>query len=95
MSFSQQPKIVKHITHILSSLDEIPLGNMPVDKMSLDGTAFFTLSMMVEGTTEKVFQFRMPPKQIYNKNFSFNENFFFVLKNDQGPYSQHFIFFVS
>ncbi len=40
--------------------------------MKFNGTAhFFTFSLIVEGGTEKVSQFIMPLKSIYNKNFGF------------------------
>jgi hypothetical protein len=42
-------------------------------------TAHFYLSLIIEGTTEKV------TTSIYDKNIGFNE----------GPYSKHFIFFVT
>ncbi len=34
---------------------------------------FFALSLIIEGTTEKVLQFMMPLKSIYNRNFGFVE----------------------
>ncbi len=34
---------------------------------------FFTFSLIIEGTREKVLQFIMPLKSIYNRNFSFIE----------------------
>ncbi len=34
---------------------------------------FLTFLLIIEGATEKVLQFKMPFKYIYNKNFSFNE----------------------
>ncbi len=34
---------------------------------------FFAFSLIIEGTTEKVLQFKMPLKSIYNRNFGFNE----------------------
>ncbi len=34
---------------------------------------FFSFSLIIEGTTEKVLQFIMPLKLIYNKNFGFIE----------------------
>ncbi len=34
---------------------------------------FFAFSLIIEGTTEKVFQFIMPLKSIYNRNFGFIE----------------------
>jgi hypothetical protein len=33
----------------------------------------FAFSLIIEGTTEKVFQFIMPRKSIYNQNLGFNE----------------------
>ncbi len=36
-------------------------------------SAFFAFSLIIEGTTEKVFQFIMPLKSIYNRNFGFME----------------------
>jgi hypothetical protein len=33
----------------------------------------FAFSLMIEGTTEKVLQFMMPLKSIYNKNLGFIE----------------------
>ncbi len=33
----------------------------------------FAFSLIIEGTTEKVFQFIMPLKSIYNRNFGFIE----------------------
>jgi hypothetical protein len=42
--------------------------------MSYNGTArIFTFSLIIEGTTEKVTQFIMPPKSIFNRNFGFIE----------------------
>ncbi len=39
-----------------------------------NGTAcFFVFSLVIEGTTEKVLQFIMPFKSIYNRNFDFIE----------------------
>jgi hypothetical protein len=35
---------------------------------------FVTLSLIVDGATEKVLQFTMPYKSIYNKDFCFNED---------------------
>jgi hypothetical protein len=32
---------------------------------------FFAFSLIIEGTTDKVLQFIMPPKTIYNKNLGF------------------------
>jgi hypothetical protein len=41
---------------------------------SNNGTAhFFAFSLVIEGTTEKVLQFMMPVKLIYNKNLGFIE----------------------
>ncbi len=34
---------------------------------------FFAFSIIIEGTTEKVMQFMMPLKSIYNKNLGFIE----------------------
>ena len=34
---------------------------------------FFLFSLILEGTTEKVLQFKMPLKSIYNRNFGFIE----------------------
>jgi hypothetical protein len=34
---------------------------------------FFTFSLIIEGTTEKVLQFIMPLKSIYSKNLCFDE----------------------
>jgi hypothetical protein len=34
---------------------------------------FFTFSLIIEGTTEKVLQFIMPLELIYSKNFGFIE----------------------
>ncbi len=34
---------------------------------------FFAFSLVIEGTTEKVLQFMMPVKLIYNKNHGFIE----------------------
>ncbi len=36
-------------------------------------STFFTFALIVEGATEKVFQFVMTLKTIYNKNFGFIE----------------------
>ncbi len=33
----------------------------------------FAFSLIIEGTTEKVLKFIMPPKSIYNRNFGFVE----------------------
>ncbi len=33
----------------------------------------FAFSLIIEGTTEKVLQFKMPLKSIYNRNFGFVE----------------------
>jgi hypothetical protein len=33
----------------------------------------FYISLIIEGATEKVLQFKMPFKSIYNKNLGFNE----------------------
>ncbi len=40
---------------------------------NLIGTSLFTLPLIIEGATEKVFEFMMPLKSIYNKNLSFIE----------------------
>jgi hypothetical protein len=38
----------------------------------VNGTAhFFAFSLIIEGTTEKVLQFIMPLKSIYNQNLGF------------------------
>jgi len=34
---------------------------------------FFMFPLIIEGTTEKVLQFKMPVKSINNKNFHFTE----------------------
>ncbi len=34
---------------------------------------FFAFSLIIEGTTEKVLQFMMTFKSIYNRNFGFTE----------------------
>ena len=36
-------------------------------------STFFAFSLSIEGTTEKVLQFIMPLKSIYNRNFGFIE----------------------
>ncbi len=36
-------------------------------------SAFLTFSLIIEGTTEKVFQFVMPLKAVYNRKFGFIE----------------------
>jgi hypothetical protein len=36
-------------------------------------SAFFALSLIIEGTTEKVLQFIMPLKSFYNRHFGFIE----------------------
>ncbi len=48
-------------------------------------TMFFTLSLIMEGATEKVLQCVMPLKSIYNKNFGLNEqlNNYSTLQNYQ------------
>ncbi len=37
------------------------------------GQLVYTLTLIIEGATEKVLQFQMMLKSIYNKNFGFNE----------------------
>jgi hypothetical protein len=39
-------------------------------KSKWNGT-FFTFPLIIEGTTEKVLQFKMPVKSIYDKNLDF------------------------
>ncbi len=39
----------------------------------MDQNVFFEIFLVIEGTTEKVLQFIMPLKSIYNKNFGFIE----------------------
>jgi hypothetical protein len=41
---------------------------------------FFPFSLIIEGTTEKVFQFIMPFKSIYNKNLGIVEQKMYFLK---------------
>jgi hypothetical protein len=42
--------------------------------IQFNGTArFFTFSLVIEGTTEKVLQFKMPVSSIYNQNLGFIE----------------------
>jgi hypothetical protein len=42
-------------------------------------SAFLLFSLIIEGTTEKVLQFKMPLKSIYNRNFGFIEqNMYFL-----------------
>jgi hypothetical protein len=39
----------------------------------MEQNIFFAFSLIIEGTTEKVLQFIMPLKSIYNRNFGFIE----------------------
>jgi hypothetical protein len=39
----------------------------------MDQHVFFVFSLIIEGTSEKVLQFIMPLKSIYNRNFGFIE----------------------
>ncbi len=36
-------------------------------------TTFFSFGLIIEGTTEKVLQFKMPLKSVYNQIFDFIE----------------------
>ncbi len=46
---------------------------------TLNGIAcFFTFSLIIEGTTEKVLQFIIPLKSIYNENLGFSEQEFIL-----------------
>jgi hypothetical protein len=40
----------------------------------------FAFSVLIEGTTEKVLQFIMPLKSMYNRNFGFIEQKMYILK---------------
>jgi hypothetical protein len=42
-------------------------------KIALMEERFFAFSLIIEGTTEKVLQFMMTFKSIYNRNFGFTE----------------------
>ncbi len=48
----------------------------------------FAFSVLIEGTTEKVLQFKMPLMSIYNRNFGFIEqkNVFFEHCREFQPY---------
>jgi hypothetical protein len=46
---------------------------MPLIIMAKWNSKFFAFSLTIEGTTEKVLQFPMPLKSIYNKNLGFIE----------------------
>jgi hypothetical protein len=53
---------------------EIIMGNLHffLQNLQLNST-FLAFSLIIEGSTEKVLQFVMPLKSIYNKNLSFAE----------------------
>jgi hypothetical protein len=42
---------------------------------------YWTKSLIIEEATEKILQFVYPAKSMYNKNFSFNQDFLWVLIN--------------
>ncbi len=44
---------------------------------------FFAFSIIIEGTTEKVMQFMMPLKSVYNKNLGFMEKNVFLNTTDR------------
>ncbi len=54
-------------------------------KYVTNGTArFFAFWLIIEGTTEKVLQFKMQVKSIYNKNFHFVEQKMYFLTLQRG-----------
>jgi hypothetical protein len=48
---------------------------------------FFTFSLIIEGTAEKLLQFKMTVKSIYNKNFGFIEKKNVILNTTDGSNS--------
>jgi hypothetical protein len=51
----------------------ISLPKLMVLKSEMEQHVFLTISLIIEGDTEKELQFTLPLKLIYNKNFCFVE----------------------
>ncbi len=49
----------------------------------MEQDVFFTFSMIVEGATENVLQFKMPVESIYNKNLEVVEQKMFLLNTTE------------
>ncbi len=64
---------------------EIIMGNLHFFLQNLQwNSTFLAFSLIIEGNTEKVLQFVMPLKSIYNKNLSFVEQKTHIFEHYRG-----------
>jgi hypothetical protein len=74
------PSVLHFRVRLVAMTRNIRVEMVPSDNLTslqyscINGTAcFFAFSLIIGGTTEKVQQFKMPVKSVYNKNLGFIE----------------------